>query len=964
MAGYGFPAADYDESESVGHRDTGGATSVATAYHSQYWAHLLTLRASSDSIDNLSRSIANARVDLNPHQVDAALFAFRSPLSKGAILADEVGLGKTIEAGIVLSQKWAERRRRILLILPATLRSQWQQELEEKFYLPTIILETQTYNRLRREGHADPFDQNKIIICSYHFAAAKAEEIHRVKWDLVVIDEAHRLRNVYKASNKIARSIAEATNHCLKLLLTATPLQNSLMELYGLASVIDPHVFGDPTSFREQFTHDADEEHRNLLLRQRLKPLCTRTLRKQVMEYIRFTQRVPITQDFLPTDEECRLYQEVSSYLQREVLLALPSSQRKLMTMVLRKLLASSTFAIAGTLRGLIRRLEEAAAEINPLDDYESLDEVAEEWDEDADGEPVPDRRLLQEEIDALRSYANLAESIGHNAKGDALLSALKIALQRTESLGAAQKAVVFTESRRTQQYLFDLLTANGYAGKIVLLNGTNSDPTSRQIYQQWLKDNEGRDCICGSRAVDVRTAIVDDFRHRATVLLATEAAAEGINLQFCSLVVNYDLPWNPQRIEQRIGRCHRYGQQFDVVVVNFLNRRNAADQRVFQLLSEKFRLFDGVFGASDEVLGALESGVDIEKRIAAVYQECRTPEEIQAAFDGLQAELDEQIQSRMADTRRALLDNFDEDVHARFKVCRKEAYSLLSQREQWLLSLTRHELGDEAVFDPKKPRFFYTGQHARVGNYYLDWKDAEKEAGIFYRADHPLAARLIQAALGRQLPVAQLVMDYQAHGSRIAALEPFCGRSGWLELSKLTVESFETEEFLVLAAHTDEGRSLDRELCGKLMSLPARIEDGTSPPASGILTDLREAMTAGLLQSVDARNGRFFDEEVAKLERWADDLKLGLERELKDLDQEIKEARREGQAGTALTEKLAAQKKLRAVEGQRNKKRRELYDAQDAIDGQRDELIGKIERQLSMKQQSLHLFAVRWTLC
>ena len=955
---------------------------VTTAYHSQYWANLLTLKSSSDSIDNLSRSIANARVDLNPHQVDAALFAFRSPLSKGVILADEVGLGKTIEAGIVLAQRWAERRRKIILILPATLRSQWQQELEEKFFLPTVILESQSYNRLLREGRADPFDQDgKIVICSYHFASAKADEIHRIKWDLVVIDEAHRLRNVYKSSNKIAKNIANAANHCQKLLLTATPLQNSLMELFGLVSVVDPHVFGDPASFREQFTRDNDEERRNTLLRQRLKPLCTRTLRRQVLEYIRFTQRVPITQDFLPTNEEYRLYQEVSTYLQRESLLALPSSQRKLMTMVLRKLLASSTFAIAGTLRGLIHRLEDLAAELNPLEDFEPLDEVAEEWEEEEPAEDSPiDRRLLDDEIKALKSYAELADSIGHNAKGDALLSALKMAFQRTNSLGAAQKAVIFTESRRTQQYLFDLLNASGYAGKIVMMNGTNSDPHSREIYEEWMKRNEGRDCVTGSRAVDVKAAIVDEFRQRATLLLATEAAAEGINLQFCSLVVNYDLPWNPQRIEQRIGRCHRYGQEHDVVVVNFLNRRNEADQRVFQLLSEKFRLFDGVFGASDEVLGALESGVDIERRIAEVYQECRTPEEIQAAFDRLQAELDEQIQSRMADTRNALLDNFDEEVHARFKVCRREAFASLNQREQWLLSLTKQELGDEATFDLKKPRFFYTGPHARLGNYYLDWKDAERGDGIFYRADHPLAVRLIQAALGRDLPVANLAMDYQSHGAKIAALEPFRGQSGWLEVSKLTVESFETEEFLVMAAHTDGGQSLDRELCGKLMSLPARVvdgqtlasegdcpdfrrENGTAPLGQQSLIPVREAQAAEHLQSVDARNSRFFDEEVAKLDGWADDLKLGLEREIKDLDQDIKEARREGQVATALTEKLAAQKKQRTVENQRNKKRRELYDAQDAIDHQRDELIGKIERQLLAKQTMQSIFVVRWSI-
>src|SRR5215213_4140877 len=201
------------------------SSDMPTPYHSKYWAHALTLRAPSDSLDKLTRSVANARVDLNPHQVDAALFAFRSPLSKGAILADEVGLGKTIEAGIVISQRWAERRRKILLIVPATLRKQWQGELDEKFYLPTRILESATFNGLRRDGHPNPFEmRDEIALCSYHFTVARAEEISRVRWDLVMVDEAHRLRNVYKPANKMARSIRDATSHAPKLLLTATPL--------------------------------------------------------------------------------------------------------------------------------------------------------------------------------------------------------------------------------------------------------------------------------------------------------------------------------------------------------------------------------------------------------------------------------------------------------------------------------------------------------------------------------------------------------------------------------------------------------------------------------------------------------------------------------------------------------------------------------------------------------------------
>ena len=196
-----------------------------TPYHARYFAHELTKRSSSASIDSLMSALADAQVDLNPHQVEAALFAFRSPLSRGAILADEVGLGKTIEAGILLSQRWAERRRRLLVICPANLRKQWGQELADKFFLPSAILESKTFNEEIKSGNLNPFDQPKIILCSYQFARTKEAYVRQTPWDLVVVDEAHRLRNVYKASNKIANAIKAAIADRQKTLLTATPLQ-------------------------------------------------------------------------------------------------------------------------------------------------------------------------------------------------------------------------------------------------------------------------------------------------------------------------------------------------------------------------------------------------------------------------------------------------------------------------------------------------------------------------------------------------------------------------------------------------------------------------------------------------------------------------------------------------------------------------------------------------------------------
>ena len=458
-----------------------------------------------------------------------------------------------------------------------------------------------------------------------------------------------------------------------------------------------------------------------------------------------------------------------------------------------------------------------------------------------------------------------------------------------------------------------------------------------------------------------MKAALVEEFRDHATLLIATESAAEGVNLQFCSLVVNFDLPWNPQRIEQRIGRCHRYGQKHDVVVVNFLNMRNAADQRVFELLSEKFRLFDGVFGASDEVLGAIESGVDFEKRIVEVYQCCRTEEEIQAAFDALQHELDEQIQTRMLETRRLILENFDEDVQRRLRIHRDEAIAALSDRQEWLLGLARVELDGAAQFTPDEPRFYYTGNQAEAGHYHLDWRKAEQNGDYFFRSDHPLALHLFEQAQGRALPSASLTFQYHDMGRRISVLDPLIGKSGWLELARLTVDAFDTEEFLVFSAHADDGQPLDEEQCQKLFTLVATVDTPASLTPSDRLPSLRQERVAVRLRQAEARSTAFFDEEVNKLDLWAEDLKAGLERELKELDREIRDARKRSSAAPTLAEKVDVQKEIRELEGKRSRKRRELYEAQDAIDRQRDELIAKIEQQLQQKHDVMPLFSLHW---
>ncbi len=953
---------------------------LLTPHQSQYFAWLLTRRAAGDSVESLASTLVDSQVDLNPHQVEAALFACRNPLSRGVILADEVGLGKTIEAGLVLSQRWAERRRKVLIIVPANLRKQWHQELQDKFGLQGLILEAKSYNAIRKQEQRNPFQfTSGPIICSYQFAKAKADDVKGIDWDLVVLDEAHRLRNVYKTSNVIAKTLKEALSRVhSKVLLTATPLQNSLLELYGLVSFIDDRVFGDLDSFRSQFT---GREQSFSSLRDRLAPICKRTLRKQVQPYVSYTARKAIVQEFTPSSEEQELSKLVADYLRRPNLKALPEGQRQLISLVLWKLLASSTHAIAGALETMAKRLQGVLDEVTEVpdladeldEDYESLDETADEWngqDSDVAAASRLERDVIAQEIEELRHFKTLATNIRDNAKGKALLTALDRAFAELDRLGAPRKAIIFTESKRTQEYLLNLLADTPYGDGIVLFNGTNSDQRAQAIYKDWLKRHEGTDRISGSKTADTRAALVEHFKERGKVMIATEAGAEGINLQFCSLVINYDLPWNPQRIEQRIGRCHRYGQKFDVVVVNFVDRSNEADARVYELLSQKFQLFEGVFGASDEVLGAIGSGVDFERRIAEIYQNCREPEEIKSSFEQLQLDLSGEINEAMVKTRQVLLENFDEEVQEKLRMRADDSRNARNRFERMLMDLTRAELVHCAAFDDDgfDLRHIPTGvEHSGLTGIELGRYELPRRSGDahLYRINHPLARWGIEQAKARALNGARLVFDYNAYGSKISTLEAWRGKAGWLTVKLISVETLgNQEQHLLVAAGTTDGVVLAEEDPEKLLRLPATTQAASlfNAPDATLLADV-EARKTALLRDVNERNLGYFEQEVQKLDAWADDLKLGLEQEIKEIDREIKEVRRTAATSPTLEEKLSWQKKQRELESKRSKLRREVFARQDEVEAQRNDLISQLEVQLQQQVEERTLFTVEWEL-
>lgn len=941
-----------------------------TKYQAKYYAYELLKKASSDSSEKFGAALFDAKVELNPHQVDAALFAFKSPYSKGAILADEVGLGKTIEAGILLSQHWAENKRRILIICPSSLRKQWMNELDDKFYLNSEVIESKNFNIKYKNGLANPFDdRSSIKICSYQFASKKADLIQLTSWDLIVMDEAHYLRNVHKNTDSIASKIKNSTKDYKKVLLTATPLQNRLDELYGLVSIIDENLFGDIKTFRKQYVNSDG----NLIeLKEKLNPIVKRTLRQDVREFVPYRERIPITQQFTPTEDEKLLYNNVLEYLRTENIYALPKAQKHLMESVMFKLLGSSSFAIGKTLEALIKRLNILLTKSKIVEDeiiswfeeeYENFNDEQDQEEEEGNQEngeiTQADKFNIEQEIKTLTQYLNLANKIENNEKGEKLIIALDTGFEKLKQLGAKEKALIFTESTRTQKYLFERLSKEKYKGKIVLFNGTNSDELSSLIYHKWVSDENNYGKLTNSKNIDIRNALVDAFKSdEYQIMIATEAAAEGINLQFCSMVVNFDLPWNPQRIEQRIGRCHRYGQLHDVVVVNFLNSENEVEGRVYQLLEQKYNLFQGVFGSSDHVLGSIENGVDFEKRMIEVYKKCRTKEEIDIYFKQLEEDFRDSVDKRIKDVQSVLFENFEGSVINKLRISYSDTKVFLEKFEKWLWEITKYYLQGLADFKNEDYSFVIknNGEKYTMSKFQTSAKH--------YRLQSEIAQNLLKKAKTEKTENAHLIFDLSSSPLKFKELEKLRGAKGLMKISNLEVTSeVEQHDTLLLSGIFDGDKFIDENDIRNLFSLSLSIEKYVGGSLE-IINNYHQKNKKEKLNMLEKSDSAFMQREFSKFERWADDKIRALEIDLKDDRQKLRELEREQHKENILAEELIElQEKISKIKRKYNRLRQEIYDREDEINEQRDIMIKEAKDKLTRTIKEEELFTVSFEI-
>ena len=959
--------------------------SQLTDYQAKYFAHELRRSYANDHVGKLAGLLFDAQVEPKPHQIDAALFALQAPFLRGVIMADEVGLGKTIEAGIVITQYWAERKRSILIVTPSSLRQQWKQELFEKFLIPASVLDTKNKDTLLAAGS---LGQAEVLICSYEFAQRYESTLLR-SWDLIIADEAHRLRNHWTSKGKTAEAMSHIFAGAHKcVLLTATPLQNKLEELYGLVSVFDPNYFYSLDAFRERYIKggilgNGDD------LADRVATIAKRTLRKDAEKYIHFTKRNPLTVEFTPSEEERRLYGLVNEYLQRDELFAFSGSQRHLAALIIRKRLGSSTYAVSSTLERISNRLEAEALEGVTRSnsgkiitaDFEPEDLTDEELEEAEVIEFGPGSqksaasnsertRMMLAEVAELREYAAVAKSITVNQKAVKLSDALDKGFARLNELGAPEKAIIFTDSTKTQEYIARSLQADGKGDGIVLFNGSNDGPEQSAIYRAWLEKNRGSDLVTGISSADRRKALVDYFRDEGKIMIATEAAAEGINLQFCSMLVNYDLPWNPQRVEQRIGRIHRYGQKFDVVVANFSNKGNIAEQRILELLSNKFKLFSSVFGASDEVLGAIEDGFDFEKKISEILNSSRTDAEIDSAFQELETLFATDISKEMASAKAKVFDSLDPHVQDRLKAYDSQSGDVLNKFERLLLDVTKHELKQVATFEGDGRHFVLNESpvtDAEPGRYFF--KSQPLDNAHQYRYSSPLAQHVLDTAIASETPSAELTFSISDSARASTAVKMLAGATGTLTVDLVTYlmkarDEQITESYFLAGAMTSKGEWLDSEYVSDILELTCVEQaDLNDSPNLSLFESHIGAQRQHLEREVQARNSRYYDQQEELLYRNQQDRKAEHEGKIREFKAKEKDARKAANNSDNPMEQLRLKKEARRWE-------QKAEDADDEFRGLKKQLREEADKYLELIEQALkgiqttnHIFTIKWKI-
>ena len=926
--------------------------------HRRYFAEdLIRLRRADEQLRYVA-SQRSGRVDANPHQVDAVIFALGRIPEGGCILADEVGLGKTIEAGLVVAQLRAEGASRILLVTPKPLLGQWRQELHALFGIET-----------REVGPEEASCEGPGVFVVGRELAGSERGARMLQasgnFDLCVIDEAHEVfAGIYRRYDRKGGLREDAPHARMAarvkaflagtpvLLLTATPIQNTLTELWGLVQYVEPTgtLLGDLPTFRAIFCESDDrrvKEGQDEELRNRIARICQRTLRRQAQEYmqVKFVRRQARLFEYTMSREEKALYDDVTAYLLEPDLCAFRGNFRRLLVIGFHRRMASSIRALAASLENVAARLRRQIRG----DDEDTLHLFSDDLEDDADEQPLdrtqgppPGTEKLRKELARVEDFVARARALRTDGKAAALLEAVRFIRARAEQGDGTGKLVIFTEALSTQDYLRELLIESGIVRDedITLFRGSNEGPRVREALQRW--DSEvaqgGPRRSEASEGVAIRLALVHEFETRSSIFIATEAGAKGLNLQFCENVVNYDLPWNPQRIEQRIGRCHRYGQRLDVTVINFLARDNAAQRLTFEILSRKLELFGTVLDASDAVLheagtrapealvGAL--GLDFEARLRKIYEQARSTEEIETGLQETEVamgEARERFESTHARTHGLIETRLDETVRSAFRRLHDELPEGLESFDRDLEGVVRRYL--HAIDCPHgRSEHGEPGTPERVVRYEIascPRLPDELREGLVVEIGSPrpasgaeplhLGHRLVRAAVEEARSATRQPFSLRLQPAQGAGVARHAGRRGCMHVLKIHHGGFEpVVRLLPVALFEGDVAPLFGDDALDVFACPA-TDVVLAPPVRVDAEAMHDAIEEALFLALTddgAREQRRFEETLERLERYMADRVLVLDRQRAELEARRVEAiaRRDGAVGSEARSRAEAE--------------------------------------------------------
>lgn len=815
---------------------------------------------------------ASSDIKVYPFQVAAASFALRSPYQIGVILCDEAGMGKSHEAMLIITQRWLEGRSRILVAVPnADLLLQWVELLDQFYTIPYVILtNSEQWNENSSEDQPNAFMQDAVIITTYDFAAAHETEACEIKWDLTVFEEANALSSVYQNDNKQAKVLKRIAGSSFKLLLTGTPIEKNIMDLYGLIWFIDETVLPGEKEFLARYLRRPEHYPE---LSERVSKYCFRTLRSQAKHYAKVTERILITDEYTPSEKEKELYQLLYTYINQPHKIAFPEMDPYDLALRLLSLQSSSTAAILQTIKGIIKRLEHT--------------------------------ENVQEELLQWRQMQAAAEEIKQDAKTKELLLALKQGFALMKKCGAKKKAVIFTESVETQKMLYRLL-CQSY--KTICYNGS----TDYSVIRQFKQDGE--------------------------VLISTDNGAKGFNLEEAAFVIHYDLPYNTLKMEQRIDRCHRLGQENDVLSLAFINKHNFADVRKLELVNKRMLVTDGVFGITDEVIGGFTDSLDIG--FSEIAKRIRTKAAVETDYQNTLIENESENRSTISAAEDILFTTFTKELADKINLSPRyisqkaeELNSALWNIVKWFFQ-RYNEQNDDCFFEiDEKSKTITATNYQKLPTLFYYWTGSRNRPYQSLKAYgmgkdfKPRSGQItLSSIIGRGI-IHELACADSGVITVRSNMEP-CE----VGLYTIVISSHgAVKEIPVLVGTTVSGRILTQDECQQVLNLPVvKFTEDTRQAPHWLKNSCkfhaldRVVPKEELINQQSEKLSPAQAEEIEKMKLRAKAGKAVLEHEISDLETQVQKA--ELELETVSGDRL---KKL-ALEKQANKLRQELMKRQE----------------------------------